>query len=183
MNERQIRLVIDDARKFNRYCLYEEALEKLNEVLLPIKYKDLECDILKLKSFTYRKLQEYDMALIYINRALQCASHNNIVDKDITYAICLMNKGVIYDEQRKYFEAIRVYLEAVDIFRNAFKETNDEGKLINALINLGTAYFQNQQYKLARKVLEEALIYFKGDKFNDRRYVYIKNILEQIEQK
>lgn len=182
MNEKEIRLVIDDVRHFNRYCLYEESLEKINEVILPIKNKDLEHEILKLKSFIYRKLQEPDIALIYINQALQCVKRNNIVDKKMKYAVCLMNKGIIYDEQKKYEQAIREYLVAVDIFRNDFKKTNDEGKLINSLVNLGTAYFQNQQYNLAKNLFKETMAYFKEDKNTDTRYIYIENMLHEIEQ-
>lgn len=182
MNEKEIQYVIDDARKFNRYCLYEESLEKLNEVILPIKNKDLEQEILKLKSFIYRKLQEPDMALIYINQALQCIKNHNFIDKNIKYAICLMNKGVIYDEQKKYMQAIREYTIAVDIFRNDFKKTNDEGKLINSLITLGTAYFHNKQYDLAKNIFEEAMSDFKFDKVSDARYRYIEKMLKEIKK-
>ena len=60
-------------------------------------------------------------------------------------AVCLMNKGVIYDEQKKYKEAIKIYISAIELFKQDYKETGDGGKLINALINLGTAYYNNFQ--------------------------------------
>ncbi|MDD3279377.1 MAG: hypothetical protein PHG16_10935, partial [Lachnospiraceae bacterium] len=68
------------------------------------------------------------------------------------------------------------------IFRNDFKKTNDEGKLINSLVNLGTAYFQNQQYNLAKNLFKETMAYFKEDKNTDTRYIYIENMLHEIEQ-
>ena len=72
MTKSEIILAINDARKFQKYCLFDEAITCLSKIELPIKDKNLEYDILKLLSFNYRKLQEYSFALIYINQAIKC---------------------------------------------------------------------------------------------------------------
>ena len=53
--------------------------------------------------------------------------------------------------------------------------------MINALINLGTAYYNNFQLAYAKGCFYDAISYFGDDKNNDRRYEYIIQMLEKIE--
>lgn len=182
MTKSEIILAINDARIFQKYCLFDEAITCLSKIELPIKDKNLEYDILKLLSFNYRKLQEYSFALIYINQAIKCIQvGKGIVNRNSAMAVCLMNKGVIYDEQKKYKEAIKIYISAIELFKQDYKETGDGGKLINALINLGIAYYNNFQLAYAKGCFYDAISYFGDDKNNDRRYEYIIQMLEKIE--
>ena len=139
-------------------------------------------------SFNCRKLGNYNMALLYINNALNSlrAKSHQMSNKSMRneYAICLMNKGVVYEEKGEPNKAINCYLEALDIFLSIYKDDIDNyGIIINALFTIGSLYYNQHKYPKAKEYFEKAIDYFENDKNKeqDRRYIALNNILREIE--
>ena len=64
------------------------------------------------------------MALLHINNAInQNAKRNNDKQAQNEHAICLMNKGIIYEESKRYDNALDCYISAVDTFTSLDKGT------------------------------------------------------------
>lgn len=95
--------IIDDARHFQRFGEHETAIEWLNKAFELENLTRLEAiDVEKLLCFSYRKLEEYDLALIHINKAIRLLEESQ--DDDNTapkreLGICYMNKGAVYQER------------------------------------------------------------------------------------
>lgn len=179
---------IDDARRFQQFGEYDLAIESLKTAQsIDIKKKH-DIEIQKLMSFNCRKLGNYNMALLYINNALNSlrAKSHQMSNKSMRneYAICLMNKGVVYEEKGEPNKAINCYLEALDIFLSIYKDDIDNyGIIINALFTIGSLYYNQHKYPKAKEYFEKAIDYFENDKNKeqDRRYIALNNILREIE--
>ncbi|MCL2049101.1 MAG: tetratricopeptide repeat protein [Defluviitaleaceae bacterium] len=184
MKQQDIELCIFDARNFQKHGMYDEAIT----VLLPIidlPQKSLfQVEALKLLSFNYRKLDDVNMAMYYIQRALKLVISLKGKEKGVNteYAVCLMNKGVINESRGKITNALSDYSETLGIFQGLFDIGEvDNGILINALLTIGTACYNKNDYLSAKKYLMDALVYFGDDCKTDRRYLAIKNTLTEIE--
>ena len=144
-----------------------------------------------------RKIGNYESALNVIKNAVDIA--RNIIDEvgtdDIdafasaieTYAICLMNQGVVYDQQGMYENAIPIYRKAKELFQQIYlRSPKNPGILINALFTLGMALYNNGDVLTAKETFEEALPLFQenfdGSKELDERYHVIMSILESINE-
>lgn len=104
-----------------------------------------------------------------------------------TYAICLMNHGIVYDQQSIYTNAIPIYRRAKELFQQIYlRNPENPGTLINALFTLGMALFNNSDVLVAKETFEEALPLFQenfdGNKELDERYHAIMSILESINE-
>lgn len=181
MDKNLIKLHISDARNFHIHGMYDEAIATLNLIRNSKLDREDKIELYKLLSFNYRKLGQYETALYNINIAIQSAKQESQDEQDIRkYAICLMNKGVIYDEQNKFVQAIACYEQAVNLLISLYESTQNEyGIIINALINLGSAYYNSKQYPRAKEILQKALNYFGDEKQNDRRYLAIVSTLNE----
>ncbi len=154
-------------------------------------------DACKLLCLIERKIGNYESALNVIKNAVDIA--RNIIDEvgtdDIdafasaieTYAICLMNQGVVYDQQGIYESAIPIYRKAKELFQQIYiRNPENPGILINALFTLGMALYNNGDVLTAKGTFEEALPLFQenfdGSKELDERYHAIMSILESINE-
>lgn len=181
---------ISDARNFQRCGEYELAIMSLNRAREVDKQKKNGVEIEKLLSFNYRKLKQFDLALFHINNAIKDAklacnlAHDKQTKND--YAICLMNKGIIYETINATDKVEACYLPALEIFIDLFDATPEHyGIIINALLTIGMFYYNQHKYAQAEEFLEKALPYF-GDsqaKDRDRRYLAITNTLSDIKNK
>lgn len=154
-------------------------------------------DACKLLCLIERKIGNYESALKVIKNAVDIA--RNIIDEvgtdDIdafasaieTYAICLMNQGIVYEQQEIYANAIPIYRKAKELFRQIYlRNPENPGILINALFTLGMALYNNGDVFAAKETFEEALPLFQenfdGNKELDERYHAIMSILESINE-
>lgn len=181
----QIQKFIDDARHFQRTGNYELAIASLSLAHQKNQSKEHEIEIQKLLSFNYRKIKNFDMALLHINNALRLnEERSNSKDAQSEKAICLMNKGIICEESLRYDKALDCYLLAVNIIIALYKGTPDQyGLIINALFTLGTYYYNRNQFDSAYEVLKSSLIYFGDGKELDRRYLAICNTLQELQKR
>lgn len=176
---------IKDARNFQAHGQHDLAIASLE------KAKELDTDhdarvvIEKLLSFNYRKLGQYSLALLHINDAIyltQAKAKETAANEE--YAICLMNKGVIYEAMDKSDKAVECYLPAVEIIINLFGSSSENfGIIINALLTVGLLYYNHQQYLRAKKFFEQAIPYFGDSKETDIRYIKIMELLQDIKAK
>ena len=96
---KQVQNFIDDARRFQRCSDHDLAISSLQLAQQEDHHKEHEIEIQKLFSLSYRKIGNYNMALLHINNAInQNAKRNNDKQAQNEHAICLMNKGIIYEE-------------------------------------------------------------------------------------
>lgn len=180
----KVETYINDARNFHKHGQYDFAIDflwKAKELDHQHKY---ESEIEKLLSFNYRKLGEFEQALIHINNAI-CINTNEISDSSKKeYGICLMNKGIIFEELKQKGKVLECYLPALKIFTDLFNSDPDNyGLIINALMTIGMFYYKQKKYLKVREYFERALPYFGVDKECDRRYMTIINTLEEIKEK
>lgn len=174
-----VEVYIQDARNFQKHGEYDLAIETLWAAREVDDQHIFEAEIQKLLSFNYRKLSKFDLALLHINIALSLTKNVETSKED--YAICLMNKGVVYEEIGNYEKALECYLPALKIFTNLFNtKPESHGLIINALLTIGLLYYRQNQYLDTQKYFEQALFYFGCNKEMDRRYLKIKEILEEI---
>lgn len=179
---------ISDARNFQRHGQYDLAIESLKKAQLAARAHKDEIEIQKLLGFNYRKQGKLDLALFHMNNAIKTAysifsqSHTNQMEYE--YAVCLMNKGIIYEEKDCSNKALDCYFSALEIFLKLFDaDTENCGIIINALITIGTLYYNQEQYEKATEFLKKALVYFENnpEKERDRRYLAIVNTLSKID--
>lgn len=174
---------ISDARNFQKHSQHEFAIDALWKAKDLDYHHEFEAEIQKLLSFNYRKLGDYNRALIHINNAIRINSTGVTDNLKKEYAICLMNKGIIYEEQNKLDKVLECYLPALKIFTDLFNSDPDNyGLIINALMTIGMFYYKQKKYLKVKKYLERTLPYFGADKYSDRRYLAIINTLEEIEK-
>lgn len=172
-----VEVFIRDARNFQKYGQYDLAIDSLEKAKKIDSEHEAWVVIEKLLSFNYRKLGQYSSALLHVNNAI------NLVGSKINeeYAICLMNKGVIYEEMGKSEKAIDCYLPAVEIIINLFNSTSENfGIIINALLTVGLLYYKQKQYLKAKEFFEQAIPYFGDGRETDRRYIKIMELLQSI---
>lgn len=181
----QVQNNIEDARRFQRCGDHELAISSLQLAQQEDRLNEYEVEIQKLFSFSYRKIGNYDMALLHINNALnRNAKLGKNKHTQNEYAVCLMNKGIIYEENKRFDNALECYLLAVDTFISLHKDNPEEyGLIINALLTLGLFYYNRSCSEKARETLELALTYFGEGKENDRRYIAICNTLQELQKK
>lgn len=182
---KQVQDYIDDARQFQRCADHELAISSLQLAQQEDQHREHEIEIQKLFSLSYRKIGNYNMALLHINHAInRNAKRNNSKQAQSEHAVCLMNKGIIYEECKRYNNALDCYIPAVDAFISLHKDNPDEhGLIINALLTLGLFYYNRSDFKKAKDTLESALTYFGEGKENDRRYLAICNTLLELQDK
>lgn len=175
---KQVQNFIDDARRFQRCSDHDLAISSLQLAQQEDHHKEHEIEIQKLFSLSYRKIGNYNMALLHINNAInQNAKRNNDKQAQNEHAICLMNKGIIYEESKRYDNALDCYISAVDTFISLHKNNPEEhGLIINALLTLGLFYYKRGNFESAKDTLESALTYFGEGRKNDRRYLAICNV-------
>lgn len=180
---KQVQNFIDDARRFQRCSDHDLAISSLQLAQQEDHHKEHEIEIQKLFSLSYRKIGNYNMALLHINNAInQNAKRNNDKQAQNEHAICLMNKGIIYEESKRYDNALDCYISAVDTFISLHKNNPEEhGLIINALLTLGLFYCKRGNFESAKDTLESALTYFGEGRKNDRRYLAICNTLQELQ--
>lgn len=128
---KQVQNFIDDARRFQRCSDHDLAISSLQLAQQEDHHKEHEIEIQKLFSLSYRKIGNYNMALLHINNAInQNAKRNNDKQAQNEHAICLMNKGIIYEESKRYDNALDCYISAVDTFISLHKNNPEEHGLI-----------------------------------------------------
>ena len=89
---KQVQNFIDDARRFQRCSDHDLAISSLQLAQQEDHHKEHEIEIQKLFSLSYRKIGNYNMALLHINNAInQNAKRNNDKQAQNEHAICLMN--------------------------------------------------------------------------------------------
>lgn len=179
----KVETYITDARKFQKYGQYELAIDSLWKAKDLDHQHEFEIEIQKLLSFNYRKLENFELALYHINNAICLSAVDSTDELKKERAICFMNKGIIYEEQKRIDKVLECYLPALKIFTDLFNsDPNIYGLIINAIMTIGMFYYKQQDYSKVKEYLEKALPYFGPDKENDRRYVAIINTLEEIKE-
>lgn len=176
-----VEIYIEDARNFQKHAQYDLAIEALLAAI-EVDYQHVfEAEIQKLLCFNYRKLGEFDLALLHINAAVNLTKSTETSKEE--YAICLMNKGVVYEEIGDSEKALKCYLPALTIFTNLLNAKPEKhGIIINALLTIGLLYYHQKQYADAKGYFERALLYFGDSKEMDRRYLKINELLEEIDK-
>ena len=175
-----VEIYIEDARNFQRHGQYDLAIETLWRARECDIQHVFEAEIQKLLSFNYRKLGKFDLALLHINAAVNLTKNKDKAKEE--YAICLMNKGVLYEEIGDSEKALECYLPALEIFTNLLSAKPEKhGIIINALLTIGLLYYRQKQYLDAKEHVECALPYFGYNKETDRRHLKVKEILEEID--
>lgn len=176
---------INDARNFQKYSQFDLAIDSLKKAQKMDQQHEFGVEIQKLLSFNYRKLGDWDLALFYINNAINSISaQTNNMESQKEYAICLMNKGIIYEEIESRDKALKCYLSALKIFNALFDSDPDNyGIIINALLTIGMLYDSKCEFSKEREYLERALPYFGSGKETDRRYQAIMNMLTELKGK
>lgn len=135
-------MCINDARDFQRHGEYDLAIQSLQYAQAIDFQHEFEIEIQKLLSFNYRKSENYSLALLHINNAVNLILPKEKSQEDNEeLAICLMNKGIIYEETGDCANAIKCYLPALKIFVDTFNSgTQNSGTVINALLTIGLFY-------------------------------------------
>ena len=180
-----------EANVYRKEQEYDIAIEKYIELYQIVKnspqyYQQYGCEILKQLCFCYRKEKNIDSALMFINEAIKLANKNSLKfgnneETRTNLAICYMNKGVIFDEREIYDIAIENYNMGVSILRELVSYSGTKlNLLLNALLNLGTAYYNNKEYDISKRTFYELLDFLGEDKENDVRGKYAKEYLEKI---
>lgn len=176
---------INDARSHQQHGGYDLAIDSLKMAQQADLRHRFTIEIQKLFCFNYRKLGDFDMALFCINSAINYAKkslkrlENQQMQKE--YAICLMNKGIVYEERNELDKAVECYLPALQIFMQLYNsDPENYGMIINALLTIGLFYYNGKQYSKAREYLENAIPYFGAGKESDRRYLSIINTLSEL---
>jgi len=175
-----IEVYINDARNFQRHGQYDLAIESLNQAQRIDIQHQFEVEIQKLLAFNYRKLGDFSLALFHINNAINSAFSKESTEKaHEEYAVCLMNKGVIYEEMSEQAKAIKCYIPALKIIIDLFNSDPENfGMIINAFLTIGLLYYNQKRYLKAKEYFEQALPYFGDGKESDIRYIKIIGILE-----
>lgn len=181
----ELKTIIQDVRAFQSTGMHDEAIALLKGAEIIAESISDKIEIYKLLCFNLRKTDQMSLALVYINKAINYAKKQmemcSISDNIMEYAICLMNRGVIYDALKSYNKAIDSYYIASNHLINLYENNEFEGGIIiNSLINLGMAYYENGQIYEARNTLEKALSYFSTNYENDIRYISIINTLNEL---
>lgn len=189
--------LIKEAKVLNNKNDYNGSKKILTSIFEEELSNQQAIDACKLMCLIERKIGNYESALNVIKNAVDIA--RNIIDEietdDVdafasaieTYAICLMNQGIVYDQQRIYANAIPIYRKAKELFQQIYiRNPENPGILINALFTLGMALFNNGDVFVAKETFEEALPLFQenfdGSKELDERYYAIMSILESINE-
>lgn len=177
-----VEIYIEDARNFQKHGQYDLAIASLEKAKELDTKHEFWVEIEKLLSFNYRKLGQYSSALLHINDAIYFAqSKRTETAVNEEYAICLMNKGVIYEAMGKSENAIECYLPAIKILIDLFGASSENfGKIINALLTVGLLYYNKKQYSRAKEFFEQAIPYFGERKETDIRYIKILELLQDI---
>lgn len=189
--------LIKDAKVLNNKNDYNASKKILVSLFEEELSNQQTIDACKLLCLTERKLGNYEAALNVIKNAVEVA--RNAIDEEgtgnvdvfasaiETYAICLVNQGIVYDQQGIYASAIPIYRKAKELFQQIyFRNPENPGILINALFTLGMALLNNGDVLVAKETFEEALPLFQenfdGRKELDERYHAIMSILESINE-
>ena len=110
-------------------------------------------------AFLYLQLDNYIIAMNYLNEAIATAKEN---DNTSTLADCYIILAQITNKQDDHTKAIEYYNLAKDIYSNK----NDLMGTSTCNLNLGIAHYRNKSYSKAISFLEEALEQFKNIKLN-----------------
>lgn len=181
-----------EANVYRKEQEYDVAIGKYMELYQIIKsnkqyYSQYGYEILKQLCFCYRKKGNVSAATKFINEAIKLANKNSMRygsndEAREKLAICYMNKGVIYDERGIYDEAIENYSMGVIIFRELVTHNEEKANLlINALLNLGTVYYNNKEYNTAERIFIELLNFLGKNREEDSRGIYALGYLEKIQ--
>lgn len=172
---------INDAKNFQMNGQFDLAILNLEQAHQYDYSNEHYVEIHKLLCFNYREMKDFDMALLHINYAINFLLKQEL-DSSKEYAICLMNKGVVFEERQEYIKALSCYTPALEIFKKLFNSVPDEfGLIINALFTIGALYYNQKDFNNAEKFLKEAIPYFKENKDTDRRYLAIMNTLAEMQ--
>lgn len=181
------KFLISEAKNYQRYGNYDLAIDELTNALLATDFKDYEIDIRKLLCFNYRKIGNRDMALLHINHAINSLEANSAFlhskEGQLELAICLMNKGIVFEEAKSTGKAISCYLQALEIFERICDNEDNVGLIINALFTIGMLYYEQHDNKKTRFYFAKAEAYFdkRDTPKEDRRYLAIKSILSELD--
>ena len=140
-------LIIEDylsvARNFQNHGQHELAVDALKQALELDFEKMHYITICKLLCFNDWKMNKFDMALIHIIYAL---------------STCLMNNGIVFEEQQKIKKTPDCHLPAVNIIKRVYKSVPSEnGLLINALLTVGMLYYKLRRFVQTKRYLESEL--------------------------
>ena len=78
---KQVQNFIDDARRFQRCSDHDLAISSLQLAQQEDHHKEHEIEIQKLFSLSYRKIGNYNMALLHINNAINQNAKRNVKAK------------------------------------------------------------------------------------------------------
>ncbi|MBB2147395.1 tetratricopeptide repeat protein [Pedobacter gandavensis] len=96
---------------------------------------------------SYKEIQEYDKALMYLNAALKLSKQ---INDQSNIANVLNNQGLIYQKTGKNELALKYFLEAMEIR----KQTKDTLGLATSNYRLGQYYYSLKDYKTAESYLK-----------------------------
>lgn len=169
---------------------FDEAIAGYFNILNRIKLDENLYSIhgsrcLKQLSYCYRKKRDVSNAVLYAKQAVDLAKRINSQDESQAHrkslGICYMHIGSIYDEIKEYFKAMIYYKKGCQCLEKVYgKDTNEYSVLANALISLGTVYYNLLDFKNAAEIFRRTKEIL-GDNHSDIRYVYAERYLSEIE--
>jgi len=140
----------------NKYLKPDECLKKSRELLT--KYDDsCYCIVLNFIGDIQWHKGQLDSSLYYYNSSLNKAV---AINSKWYIAKAKANAGYILFEKTKYNESLKLFLEAIDIYKTT-KETNE----VNTTLSyIGQVYYYLGKYTEAKKIFQELAIDYEHKK-------------------
>ena len=150
------------------------------------KYK-YETRIYRQLCFCYRKIDKIDDAILFGQKSVRCAQNycmkcNQDKESRIMLAKCYMNLGVVYDENKRYTDAVEYYQLGIEIFKEYDKDPVTKNSYINALLTMGTAMYQLERFDDSQVYFQYITNFLQNDE-EDGRYNYAIKYINMIQQK
>jgi len=143
-----------------------ECAERLNNRIVD---NDLSIMIFYNRALVYKKLGEYDTALKYfkILKKFEIKDQKMLLKIKMVRANCL-------NEQQKFYEAEKEYIEILDI--------NDKDFIALAYKNLSELYFNNGNYKDAAMCIKDSLTYNKNNEYLNENLFFAAKVLKNLNE-
>ena len=122
-----------------------------NQALLTTCYNNLGYD--------YNKLEDYEKAIEYFEKAAESDHQNDSLDKSVLYT----NLGITYQNTGNLSKAIKYLLKA----RQALTKDSDKGRFAYLTHLISTVYYKSNDWYNALAFNEEAL--FSGNKRDNKK--------------
>ena len=160
---------------YQKYRVYNEAIEKYNKALDLISPQDTLTVVIKNEiGKIYLSLKNSTKAKEYFNESMRIAAQTKYTKGEA------LSKGLLggcYEKEGKYLKALEYQRESLQLF----KEINDHQGISIVHENIGSIYEDLEQYKLAYEYFKKANLFFKDDKHINK--ISVLNNLGDVKRK